>query len=116
MSSSGQLTVGSAREDGTVILSPRGDIDINSSPVLAGVLRTTQAEQGVSRLIIDLTGVPYMDSSGVATLVQAVKTGSKKQMTIVLAGPQSRVQSIFQIARLDTFFRIVPDVDTARTA
>jgi len=66
-----------------------------------------------TKLIIDLVDVPYMDSSGVATLVEAMQTARRSQGQLVLCSMQVKVQSIFEIARLDTVFTIVSDTETA---
>ncbi len=113
--SSGKLEVASRREGDTAILSPVGDIDINSQPILSAAIKQIQTDSGLVRLVIDLAGVGYMDSSGVATLVQALQTARKKSTKLVLAAPQPRVMTILQIARLDTVFRVVADVETAKT-
>jgi anti-sigma B factor antagonist len=115
MSTNGKLDVQTATAGDTAILTPVGDIDINTQPVLAAAIKQSQTENGIVRLVIDLTGVSYMDSSGVATLVQALQTARKRSTKLVLAAPQQRVLTILQIARLDSVFRIVPDLETAKS-
>ncbi|MHC4429252.1 MAG: STAS domain-containing protein, partial [Planctomycetota bacterium] len=66
-----------------------------------------------ARLVIDLSGVPYMDSSGVATLVEAMQIARRTGSKLVLAALQEKVRSIFEIARLDMVFSIVNSVDDA---
>jgi anti-sigma B factor antagonist len=57
-----------------------------------------------------------MDSSGVATLVEAMQIARKQSTRLVLCGMQSKVRSIFEIARLDRVFTIVDDREAAATA
>lgn len=90
------------------IVSVEGEVDLSSSRELQSRLREVISE-GPSRLIVDLSGVPYMDSSGVATLVEAMQTSRKKGTRLVLCGMGDKVQSIFEIARLDKVFTIVGD-------
>jgi anti-sigma B factor antagonist len=95
-----------------VVVSPTGDVDLNASPTLRQALK--QVQQGKpAALVIDLSGVPYMDSSGVATLVEAMKIARDQRSKMTLAAPTARVKSIFEIARLDMVFKIVPSVDAA---
>lgn len=98
-------------DDGTVIR-PSGDIDLSRAPAfrvhIAEVFQTAP-----KRVIIDLSDVPYMDSSGVATLVEGMQLASRGSAKLVLVGLQERVRSIFEIARLDTVFTIAVDVETA---
>jgi len=55
--------------------------------------------------------VPYMDSSGVATLVEAMQTARRTGGRLILCSMQAKVRSIFEIARLDTVFTIVASAD-----
>ena len=102
-------------KSGAVILSPSGDVDLSSSRELQQSVK--QAMEGrPSRVVVDLTDVPYMDSSGVATLVEAMQIARKQSTRLVLCCMQSKVRSIFEIARLDRVFTIVDDAEQAATA
>jgi len=92
----------------TTVITVSGDVDLSSSRELQAELREA-ISSGPSRLIVDLGGVPYMDSSGVATLVEAMQNSRKKGTRLVLCGMGDKVQSIFEIARLDKVFTIVGD-------
>jgi len=97
------------------VLRPDGDVDLSRAPSL----RTALAEAIDARpgkLVVDLTDVPYMDSSGVATFVEAMQLCRKDGTTLVLCALQERVTSIFEIARLDMVFTIVKDLDAALEA
>jgi len=89
-----------------------GDVDLSRSPELRhGLLE--MAKQKPQRLVIDLAGVPYMDSSGVATLVETLQAQRKGGGKMVLCNLQPKVLSIFEIARLNMVFTIVDDKDAA---
>lgn len=98
--------------DGATIVSPVGDVDLTASPVLRNELKKIHTTKP-QRLVVDLEHVSYMDSSGVATLVEAMQIARKNGTKLVLCGMQARVRSIFEIARLDTVFTIVPDAAAA---
>ncbi|MGD9692049.1 MAG: STAS domain-containing protein [Phycisphaerales bacterium] len=98
-----------------IILVPEGDVDLHRSPALRERLKRV-AQQKPRRLIVDLSHVPYMDSSGVATLVEAMQITRRQSTTLVLCGMQDRVRSIFEIAKLNSVFKIVPDRDAALNA
>ncbi|MDH3583990.1 MAG: STAS domain-containing protein, partial [Phycisphaerae bacterium] len=99
-------------EDG-VCLQLQGDIDLNSAPDLRVALMEAD-EQRPKRLIIDLGRVPYMDSSGVATLIEAMQRLRKYDGSMVLCGLQPNVRGIFEVSRLDTVFTLVDDLAAAR--
>ena len=54
-----------------------------------------------------------MDSSGVATLVEALQVQRRKGRKLVLCGLQAKVRSIFEISRLDRVFQITEDAAAA---
>jgi anti-sigma B factor antagonist len=96
----------------SVVLSPQGDIDLARSPALRTALKQAQTAKP-ERLVVDLGSVDYMDSSGVATLVEALQIARRSNTKMVLCGLKDRVRSIFEIARLDTVFSIAPSRDSA---
>ena len=98
--------------DGLVVIRPSGAVDLASSPALRSILGEAIAESP-ARVVVDLTQVPYMDSSGVATLVEALQQSRKKSILFALCALQDRVNSVFEIARLDTVFDIKPDLASA---
>ena len=105
----------SESKDGATIVAPDGDIDLSRSPALRSTLRDAQAKKP-GRLVVDLSGVDYMDSSGVATLVEALQIARRNNTRMVLCGMKERVRSIFEIARLDTVFTIAESRDAALKA
>jgi len=98
-------------EDG-VYLAVAGDIDLSRSPELRQHLLHL-IESRPSRLVVDLVDVDYMDSSGVATLVEALQAIRKIGGRLILCNLQPKVRSIFEIARLDMVFTIVEDKQAA---
>ncbi len=98
-------------EDG-IIVRPIGEIDLSCAALLRQQLGKIQESQP-ARLVIDLSAVPYMDSSGVATLVEAMQIARRTGSKLVLCALQDKVRSIFEIARLDMVFSIVGSVEEA---
>ncbi len=98
-----------------VVIRPEGEIDLSRSPELRARLRD-ELTRAPRRLVIDLGGVPYMDSSGVATLVEALQRARSAGCKLVLADLQPKVRSIFAISRLDTVFTIAATTAEAAAA
>lgn len=115
MNESPEIEVNLERRDDAIIVTPVGDIDLSRSPSLRHQITRAQSDRP-ERLVIDLTQVPYMDSSGVATLVEAMQVSRRSGGKLVLCGLQEKVRSIFEIARLDTVFVIVESCDDAMNA
>ncbi len=105
------------REDeaGVITVSPTGDVDLSRSPSLRVALRDALAVKP-GRVIVDLAGVEYMDSSGIATLVEALQIARRGGTRIILCALRDRVRSVFEIARLDTVFTMTATRDEARRA
>lgn len=99
------------RQEATV-LTPRGDIDMSCSPHFREALKQAQ-ESRPKKLVVDMTSVGYMDSSGLATLVEAMKVTRTGGTRLVLCGLSDRVKAIFEIARLEKYFTITPTLDAA---
>jgi anti-sigma B factor antagonist len=115
MNSAERISVKTRTIDGATILAPVGEIDLSCAPAFRTHISAAQASRP-SRLIIDLTGVPYMDSSGVATLVEAMQNARRSGGKLILCSMQDKVRSIFEIARLDMVFTIVKSADDGLTA
>lgn len=95
-----------------VQISLRGDIDFSCSANLRGEL-TEILDTKVDRLVIDLAEVSYMDSSGVAVLVEALRKQHGNGGKLVLCKLQQRVRDIFEISRLHTLFAITDSAEDA---
>lgn len=97
------------------VLALQGEIDLHEAPRLReGVRKALDRQPGV--LFIDLTGVTFIDSSGLAVLVEAMQRINGYGGNLALYGIQGTVETIFHIARLDQVFRIFPDEAAARRA
>lgn len=107
------LHVDADREPDATIVRLKGEVDLRTSPQLRGAFLDLLDEKP-ARIILDLTGVSYIDSSGVGTIVELKRRAAKTGSTIVLVGLQPRVQSLFEITKLDKFFRITQNIDEAR--
>lgn len=109
-----QMKIDVEQNEASVVLTPHGEIDLSSSPELRESLLSALRGKP-SKLIVNLGKTPYMDSSGVATLVEAMQKAMRSQTKLVLCGMEDKVRSIFEIARLDAVFTIVDDTDAAQT-
>jgi len=94
------------------VISLDGEIDLHVSPRIAATLIAAVKEKP-RNLIVDMAKVSYIDSSGLAVLIEAMQSVEKYGGKFALAGLQENVKPIFEIARLDQVFRIFADVDSA---
>lgn len=88
-----------------LILELAGEIDLNCSVELRGLLLEA-LETKSEKLVVDLSDVSFMDSSGLATLIETLQVSRKQNTELALAGLHPRVKSVFEISRLDQLFTI----------
>ena len=107
------LDIKTLPEETLTTIEIEGEVDLYSSPELRKILLSlTGAETPV--LIVDLCKVKYMDSSGVATLVEALQQVGKYGGRLKLANLRDAVAEVFELSRLDKVFDIYKDFEEAK--
>jgi anti-sigma B factor antagonist len=89
-----------------------GRVDSSTSSELDEVLQK-RLDEGRSNLVLDLSDVHYMSSSGLRSLVSALRASKKKGGDVRIASPSERVQEVLGLAGLDTLFESYDDVTAA---
>jgi anti-sigma B factor antagonist len=87
------------------VIRVQGEVDLYSSPDLRkAILKAVPSAEG--GLAIDLSGVTYIDSSGVATLVEGLRSAREHGTTFTLVEPSDAVRQVLELARLDSVFEV----------
>ena len=107
--------VNSGHRNGWWVVSVSGEIDVHSGPSLREHLLRALAS-GERYLVVDLSGVSFLDSSGLGVLVTAHKRARAADGVMRLACCQPAVATIFQITALDRAFSIHDTVEDAVSA
>ena len=94
------------------LLELTGEIDLHSSGPLNWELKTC-AEARPPMLLIDFKRVGYIDSSGLAVLIEYLKDAAKFGGKLALFGLEKKVATLFELVRLDQLFVIADDQETA---
>lgn len=71
-------------------------------------------EQSQGKLLLDISAVSFVDSSGLSVLVSALKAVREKQGELVLVGAQPSVQSLIELTRLHQVFKLFADSASAQ--
>ena len=98
-----------SERDGAVVVAFTGDVDLQSSPEARQILLGC-----VSRdmpILVDLSNVNYIDSSGVASLVETLQTMRKSGGQLVLVSVSEAALRVLQLARLDKVFTICDSIE-----
>jgi len=93
------------KEGDVVVVTVEGDLDSSSAPDLRARFEEL-IEQRENQYVIDLTGVPFMDSSGIAALVNLFKRVRIGAGDVKLCGFQEEIEKVFKLTRLDRVFDI----------
>jgi anti-sigma B factor antagonist len=91
-------------EGGYAVLELEGDVDLSCSPdARKQILKCLESGRD---LLVDLSAVTYIDSSGVASLVEGYQTARKRFLKFGLVGVSIAAMNVLQLARLDKVFPI----------
>ena len=106
------LEVSTLEKGDATVVCIHGDVDLYSSPQVRKTIMGL-TKQKTKKILIDLSRVSYMDSSGVATLVEGLQHVGKYKGRLGIFGLDAAVKEVFELSRLDRVFEIYPDVDDA---
>src|SRR5580704_10203784 len=91
------------------VLSFRGPLTMENVPPFMNAMR----REGAPTMILDLTGVPYVDSSGLGSLVSAYTSCTKSGRRVALTGVNRRVMKVFEITKVEPVFLMFPTLTDA---
>jgi len=98
--------------EGFRLLRTKGEIDLASSPRLKEALKHSPETQD-SILLLDMSEVSFIDSSGLAVLIEYAREAYQHGGKIILFGLNDRVRLVFELVRLDEWFTILPNESEA---
>ena len=109
-----ELDITAERDEGVCSLTLSGEVDVYTAPKLKEVL-VEEIESGCSRIVVDLDGVGFIDSSGLGVLVGGLRRAKERDGAIRLVCSRDNVLKIFRITGLDKVFPIFSDSTRTRT-
>ena len=101
--------------DGTKVLDVTGEIDVYTAPQFRDAVNTV-INSGQKHLVVDMTNVTYMDSSGFGALLSATRRLRPQGGTVNLVKVSSAIDRILTITRLNTVFTTYGSVEDALAA
>lgn len=93
------------------VVALEGDVDLQSAPDVRKILQ--QAVGSGLGVVVDLSAVSYIDSSGIAALVEAYQRARQDDRRLILAAVSEPALRVLRLARLDRVFPICASVDEA---
>jgi len=104
----------STRHSGTAtVIDVVGDITLYNSPQMRKVLLDLLKEKKVARVIVNLTSVRYIDSAGVASLVEGLKVSRDMKSGFALYGLSRTTREVLELTRLIKVFEVYESEDDA---
>jgi len=105
---------GIARNDGSIVVSLAGELDLyNAHEVREALLEC--CSEGPQRLVVDLSGVKFIDSTALGVLIEA-RTRMENRRAFLLAAPGLETKRALEISGLDRHFSVHDSLDAALAA
>jgi anti-sigma B factor antagonist len=95
------------------VIAPYGEVDASKAPTLTAQFNQLLGD-GEQRFVIDMSGVTFIDSSGISSIVHLFKRVRIGHGDVKLAAIVPEVLKVLTLIRLDRVFEIFPDVAAAR--
>lgn len=95
-----------------MVLSLRGEVDMQSAPQLSQRL-TELAAEAPARVVVDLSGVDFLDSSGLGALLTANQSFQGAGIAFGLAGANAGISKVLTLSRVDEIIGVHSDVESA---
>lgn len=101
------------RMEQTIILDITGDINLTYSPAVRKALLQELCENRTPRVVVNLKGVRYIDSSGIASLVEALKASRDTGSRLILFGLSPIAYEVLRLSKLVPLFEIYDNEEQA---
>lgn len=102
------FSIKTREKENIAVIELQGEIDIYVSPDFRDKLLLV-CNKDIKEVIVDLSGVTFMDSSGVATLVEGLKWSKKEGKSFILKNVGTNVLNSLSLTKLETVFKIISD-------
>lgn len=107
------MQISARRMDKTTIFDVTGDIDLANSPEVRKALLKELRETRTPRVVMNLSKVRYIDSSGVASLVEGLKASRDVGSRFILFGLSPSAREVLQLSRLLKIFEVYDNEEQA---
>ena len=110
------MQISARRVDTTMIFDVVGDIDLANSPQIRKAVLHEIREEHTPKVVMNLTKVRYIDSSGVASLVEGLKASRDAGTRFILFGLSPAAREVLQLSRLLKIFEVHDNEEQALTS
>jgi anti-sigma B factor antagonist len=107
------VQIAARQSGGGVILDITGDIDLANSPAMRKTLLQEIRDKHAAKVFLNLKNVRYIDSSGIASLVEGLKASRDSGGRMILYGLNPSVKEVMELSRLQKIFEIYDSEEQA---
>ena len=107
------MQISSRELNKTVIFDLTGDIDLANSPAVRKALLREMRDKRTPRVVMNMSKVRYIDSSGVASLVEGLKASRDVGSRFILFGLSTSAREVLQLSRLLKIFEVYDNEEQA---
>ena len=100
-------------DGGVTVVAPAGRLDVAGAPALKEAMNNELTDNGPPKVVIDLEGVTFVDSTGLGSVIAALKQIRGKQGELRLAAPNQQVRVVLELTTLDRVFPYYATVEEA---
>jgi anti-sigma B factor antagonist len=101
-------------DNGVTVLAPTGRLDVAGAPALKEAIGEA-VKNGPPKVVIDMEGVSFVDSTGLGSVIAALKQIRNSQGELRLAAPNQQVRVVLELTTLDRVFPYYATVEEALT-
>lgn len=101
-------------DNGVTIVAPTGRLDVAGAPSLREAV-SEAVRTGSPRVVIDMEGISFVDSTGLGSVIAALKQVRSKEGELRLAAPNQQVRVVLELTTLDRVFPYYATVEDALT-
>jgi anti-sigma B factor antagonist len=101
-------------DSGVTVVAPTGRLDVAGAPALKDAI-SEALKNGQPRVVLDLEGVSFVDSTGLGSVIAALKQIRSSQGDLRLAAPNQQVRVVLELTTLDRVFPYYSTVEEALT-
>jgi anti-sigma B factor antagonist len=91
------MSVSTERDGGLLTVAASGDIDLATAPVLSDAIGRALATDGAATVRVDLSGIRFLDSSGIALLLKARRDADERSITFGVVGAQGVALQVLEL-------------------
>jgi anti-anti-sigma factor len=101
-------------DNGVTVVAPTGRLDVAGAPALKDAI-SEAVKSGQPRVVLDMEGVSFVDSTGLGSVIAALKQIRSSQGDLRLAAPNQQVRVVLELTTLDRVFPYYSTVEEALT-